>query len=191
MERLWSIQEQIALVQLGPDHRVGAHQHAFAALNAELVIPLWDFQCDVSLFPLRCPAWICAIHRELAGRQGITMPLDYGEQDLIHELRSSRCISAPKIEFTSDGSGNLDLEQPSKRLIDCGKVFLNDTLAALCVSLLNRLLNRGNRLFFWERVANRKKASLHDGVDAITHTSFAGNRIGINHIHANMLSDNF
>src|SRR5438477_9045698 len=181
MERLWSIQEQIALVQLGPDHRVGAHQHALAALNAELVIPLWDFQCDVSLFPFRCPTWICAIHWELAGCQRITMSLDYGKQDLIHELGSARRIGAPEIGFAGHGSGNSDLEQSRKRLIDCGRVFLNDSLAAFSISLLNRLLNRGDRLFPWEHVTNRKKASLHDGVDAIAHAGFAG-KIGRAHV---------
>ncbi len=52
------------VVDLGAECGVRAHQHALAALDAELLIPERDLRCEVPLFPLRRAGRERAIHRE-------------------------------------------------------------------------------------------------------------------------------
>ena len=41
------------VVHLGADHRVRAHQHALAALNAEFLVPHRNHLGNIALLPLR------------------------------------------------------------------------------------------------------------------------------------------
>ncbi len=73
------------VVDLGADHAVGADQHALAALDAELLVPLGNFEGDVALLPLRGADGEGAIDGHGADRQIVAFAGDDHGRDLLHE----------------------------------------------------------------------------------------------------------
>ena len=83
-----------------------------------------------------------------------------------------------------------DLMQMCDRGIHSGKILLHHGVAALPVSLLNGLLDRGDSFLARQHSADSKEASLHDGVDAVSHAGFARDRIRVNDVELEMLVQN-
>ena len=77
-----------------------------------------------------------------------------------------------------------------QRSVNRGKVLLNNRVALLGISLLNRVLDFRNRLFARQNVGNREEARLHDGVDALAHAGFARNFYGVDGVELQLLVDN-
>ena len=78
--------------------------------------------------------------------------------------------------------GNFYFEQICQRLIDGGKILVHHRLAALAISFADGILDRRDRLFPGQHIADGEETGLHDGIDAAAHACFARDLVGINHM---------
>ena len=81
--------------------------------------------------------------------------------------------------------------QVSQRSINGSKVLLNDSITFLAISFLNSIFNLGNSFIFRQNVRNCEEASLHDGVNALTHTGFTSNVYGVDGVEVQFFIDDF
>ena len=81
--------------------------------------------------------------------------------------------------------------QVLQRSINGDKVFLDNGIALLAVSLFNRVLNLGDCFVFRQDVGDGKETCLHNGINAHAHTGLAGNFYGINGVELEFLVDDF
>ncbi len=135
------------LVQLRADHGVRAHQHAFSALDAQILVPDRNLLCDVALLPLR--------------RSGRERPVDRHRADR-QRVAPSRRSPSPKRCARNAGAvaatgGSMSNEafacvangtscKSRQRSIDGREILFHGGGAALAVGVLDRLLDRGDRL---------------------------------------------
>src|SRR6478672_1497091 len=89
-ERIRSADELLIVIDLGADDGMRANQHALAALNAQFLVPLRNFQRNISLFPLRGAGRESAIYGQLAHRQKIAIALDDRPKYITHKFGSLR-----------------------------------------------------------------------------------------------------
>ena len=175
--------EQGRLGHLSANHRVRAHHHALAALNANVLLPNRDLLRQVSLFPLRGSGGVGAVHRHCAHRQAIASAGHDGPKDVPNKFGRLVRYSRGEIEGAGRRFRNPHFRQVRQRIIHRGKVFLNHRLASLAVGLLDGMFDGRDGVFSRQDTAQRKETGLHHGVDAAAHSVVFGHSKGVNHIH--------
>ena len=158
---------------------MGANQHAFAALDAKLLVPNGNFLGDVALFPLRGAGRESSIHRKCADGQGVSAAGDDGAQHVANKCRRSRGNGRQNVEAARRATGNGNLEQIRQSVVHGGEISFDDSFAALAVSLANRFPDGFDGLFARQHAADGKEASLHDGVDAAAHSGIARDFVSV------------
>ena len=84
-----------------------------------------------------------------------------------------------------------NLKQVFQRSVNSGIVLLYNGVAFFAVSLFNGSFNLRNSFIFWQNVRNCKEASLHNGVNTLSHTGSTSNFNCVNCVQFQVFSQNF
>src|SRR5208282_1179102 len=90
LERRGRIAELTGLVNLRANHRMWAYQHAFPALDAQVLIPDRNLLRHIALLPFRRRRGKGAVGRQSAGRQRIAVARDESAEHIANERRRVR-----------------------------------------------------------------------------------------------------
>ncbi len=101
-----------------------ADEHALAALDAERLVPLGNFQGDVALLPLRGADGIGSIAGQLADREVVAVAEDHGRQDILHEGRRLGGDRRTELDLAGGLGRNLDAMEIGESAIDGGEVLV-------------------------------------------------------------------
>ena len=166
-----------------------ADQDALAALDAQVLVPNGNFECDVALLPLRGAGGEGAVERHGAHRQIVAFAGYNARRELLHEIGRAGRNRRPHIETGGGFDRYLHFAQVAQCGIHGGEILLHHGLAALAVSLLDGVLDRRDGLFARQYAADGEEAGLHDGVDAPAHAGLLGYLVAIDHEEAQLLGD--
>ena len=166
-----------------------ADQHAFAALDAQLLIPFRNLESDVALFPLRRRGGESAVDGHGADRQIVAFAGNDPPEYLLHEFGRGGGDGRPDVELSRHCVRNFHLMQVSQSFVHCCEVLLHHAFAALAVSLLDGMLDGGDGFVGRQHTANREEAGLHDGVDAPTHAGIVAHPVTVYHVKLELLID--
>src|ERR1041384_3776322 len=97
-----------------------------STLDTQIGHPDWDFQSDVTLFPLGRPGGECAVYRERRDRDIVAVEANNLSEDIVDEFWCSTRDRLSARDLGSDLRWNFDLIKILKGAIHCFKVFLND-----------------------------------------------------------------
>ena len=189
LEGTWSTGEGFLAIHLGPDRRVRADERALVALDAELRIPDRDLQGDVAPLPLRGPGRPRAVGGERANRKEIALPGHHHGRDPLHEFGRLGRNDRRRLACRGRLRRQLDLMQILEREVDCGPVAAHHFVTFLCVALLDRLLDLGDRFLARQDSGEGEEAGLHDGVDAATHAGLDGHARAVDDVELHLLLD--
>ena len=167
--------QQRRVVNLGPDHRVRANQHALAALDAEVLIPDREFPARCCAFPTARWRWgrFRPLGMALTGSESPSPSMILASTS---RTNAGACAGTAgrmsKVLLTS--RRNLDLVQMIERSVHGGEVLLHHGFAAPAVGLLDGVLDGGDGFLARQHSADGEEAGLHDGVDAAAHAGCRG-----------------
>ena len=91
------------------------------------------------------------------------------------------------IELRRERARNWNLMQKTEGRVHRREILAHHAFAALPVGLLDSMLDGSDGVFAREHAADREKAGLHDGVDALAHTGLAGHFITIDNVERELL----
>ncbi len=165
-----------------------AHHHAFAALDAQVLVPNRNLQRQVTLLPFGSAGGKGAVHGHRADRQSVAVSGVDGRQHSAYELRRAghgllRLIAA------GGRAGYLDFVQIRQRMIHSGEVLLHHGFAPLAIGFARWRFDGRDGLIARQCAAERKKAGLHHGVDAAAHPVVFGHLVGVDRKKAEVFFD--
>ena len=187
LERRRGIFQVFFVCYLGPDDCVWAGHHAFAALDTDVGIPLWNFQGDVPLLPLSGTAGPCSVFREDADRQIVPFASDEPGGDFLDELRRFRRNRWRHGDVAGNTTRHFDLVQVLQCCIHGLEVFLHDLLAPLAVGFPDCFLDPLDSLIERDDAADGEERRLHDGVDPDAQPDVFCDFVGVDDIELQFL----
>ena len=182
---------------LGADHRMGAHQHALAALHAQVCFPHGHLGGDVALLPTGRAHRPGAIAGQGTHRQPVAAALEHRRDHRAHKLGSrSEPIRRQRLSDRSGGGGSGNSVQglPVERLqvieagVEGGQVHRHHGLTLAAVAGFDRVADAGEGLLARQHAAEGKEAGLHHRVDVGSHARLARHLVGIDLVHRDPLA---
>ncbi len=183
------VAEQCGRVHLGADHRVGAHEHALAALDAQGLVPYRDLERNAALLPPGRSGGIRAVHRQRTDREEVSFTGDHARRHALDELRRLGGHGRPHVLRAGHPVRNRDLGEMRESGIHRVPVPLHHDLAPVPVGLLDGVLDRGDGLVPRQHAADGEEARLHHGVDTAAHLPLPRDAIGVHHEEPEPLGD--
>ncbi len=68
-------------------------------------------------------------------------------------------------------------------------VHLDNVFAFFTIGFTDGFFDLGDRIIFWQHPRERKETHLHDCIDMLPHSGFAGNFVGVDYINFQLFFD--
>ena len=163
---------------------MGAHQHALAALHAEIALPQRHVLGDVALLPAGRAGGPGAITGDRTDGQFIALALQQGADHLAHEGGGSGQGVRTHGLQRRQGLGQaapVEAGQMFEGGLHSAQIHRHHRLPLGAVGVADRGPDPLDRLRARQHTADGEKAHLHHRVDMGAHASLAGHPVGIDH----------
>ena len=188
-EALGGCGEEIRGAHLGADHRMGAHQHALAALHAQVRFPHRHRIGDVALLPAGRAHRPGAIAGQGAHRQGVAAALQHRPDHLAHKIRGTSEPVLPQwLRAGAVEARPIEGHQVLEAGVEGRQIHCHHGLALAAIAGFDRVANPGEGLLARQDAAEGKEAGLHHRVDVGPHARLARHLVGIDLLHLNPLA---
>ena len=166
-----------------------ADQHTLITLDAYVQIPDRDFLGDIALFPLSSACWISPIHWQATYRKLVPFAGQHRCGHLLHKF--GRALRNGMVDFALAAYlvRDLDFVERLHSLVYSREVTAHYGFSAFAVGLLDRIFDSIYSLLDGKYTRDSKKAGLHYGIDATTHTRCASDAGRIDGIETNLFSN--
>ena len=188
LEAFRRVGKSFGRAHFGPDDRVGADQHALAALNADIRVPDRYFQGDVALLPLGGGAGPGAVAGQGGNRQQIAVAFDNRRGDSLDEIGRSAGDRGQHLHPALGLGGDFNPVQMGHSRVHRLEVALDNRLAPFAVAFADGLFDAGDGLVLGQHAADGEEARLHNRIDAHAQIQLRSQGVGVDVVELQLLA---
>src|SRR3990167_1092983 len=151
-------------VDFGTDYRVRADRHAFAALDANILVPYRDLMGDVAFLPFGRSHRVSPVGGKRAHRNFISLLRDHHGGDIPDEIGCFAGNSGQPMDRPALLSRYIDAMEAFQGMVNGAKIALDHFFPGPAIGLADRIFNGVDSFGAWKNARDGEKTGLHDRI---------------------------